>query len=197
MNQLATEQLHASLEVLEEALFQMGAVRDDAGRILDFEYKYCNRAALSLLGRHREDVVGRRLLELFPSHATNGLFDAYVRVTETSEPLRYEFAFDENGVSGEFEVVVSRADDGYVLVGHDISERKRQERELVDLKGQLETALTTRVLVEQAKGYVAALSGTDPSTAFEVLRRYARNHNIKLHDVCRAVLAGNLPRLTK
>src|SRR4051812_31945023 len=98
----------------------MGPVRDDAGGLLDLEYKYCNRAALSLLGRRREEVVGQRLLELFPSHRTNGLFDAYVRVTETSEPLRYEFVFDENGVSGEFEVVVSRADDGYVLVGHDI-----------------------------------------------------------------------------
>jgi len=45
---------------------------------------------------------------------------------------------------------------------------------------------------------VSSLSaaGTDPSTAFDVLRQYARNHNMKLHDVCRAVLAGNLPRLT-
>src|SRR4051812_6876349 len=103
----------------------MGAVRDAAGRIIDFEYKYCNPAALTLLDRPRDEVVGHRLLQLFPSHQTNGLFDAYVQVTETGEPLRYEFAFDERGVSGEFEVVVSRAGDGYVLAGHDISERKR------------------------------------------------------------------------
>src|SRR3954452_2378831 len=153
----------------------MSAVRDAAGRIVDFVYQYCNRAALTLLGRGREEVVGRRLLELFPSHETNGLFDAYTRVVETGESLRYEFAFDEAGVIGEFEVVVSRAGDGYVLAGHDITERKRLERELAVVKAQLEAALTSRIVVEQAKGYVASAAGTDPQTAFGLIRSYARS----------------------
>lgn len=121
--------LHSALEALDEAFFRMSAKRDATGHVVDFTYEYCNRAALELLGRRREEVLGRRLLELFPSHLTNGLFDAYARVTETGEPLRYEFTFDEGGVAGEFEVVVSRVGDGYVLAGHDISERKRLERE--------------------------------------------------------------------
>jgi PAS domain S-box-containing protein len=122
--------LRSALEALDEAFFWMSAVRNPPGRVVDFTYRYCNRAALELLGRRREEVLGRRLLELFPSHLTNGLFDAYARVTETGEPLRYEFAFDEGGVVGDFEVVVSRVGDGYVLAGHDIGERKRLEREL-------------------------------------------------------------------
>jgi PAS domain S-box-containing protein len=121
--------LHSALEALDEAFFRMSAVRDATGQIIDFTYEYCNRAALELLGRRREEVLGRRLLELFPSHLTNGLFDAYARVADTGESLRYEFAFDDGGVAGEFEVVVSRDGDGYVLAGHDISERKRLERE--------------------------------------------------------------------
>ena len=121
--------LHSALEALDEAFFRMSAKRDATGRIVDFTYEYCNRAALELLGRPPEEVLGRRLLELFPSHLTNGLFDAYARVTETGEPLRYEFTFDEGGVAGEFEVVVSRVGDGYVLAGHDIGERKHLERE--------------------------------------------------------------------
>src|SRR5947209_8670113 len=120
------DQLRSSLEAIDQPFFRMGAVRDATGRvILDFEYLFCNRAALSLLGRDGEDVIGRRLLELFPSHRTNGLFDAYAEVVTTGEPLRYDFDFDEGGVAGEFEVVVSRAGDGYVLAGHDVSERKR------------------------------------------------------------------------
>ena len=146
--------LRSALEALDEAFFWMSAVRDPAGRVVDFTYRYCNRAALELLGRRREEVLGRRLLELFPSHLTNGLFDAYARVTETGEPLRYEFAFDEGGVAGDFEVVVSRVGDGYVLAGHDISERKRLERELVAVKDQLQAALSSRTAVEQAKGFV-------------------------------------------
>src|SRR3954471_10007597 len=192
----AGEQLGAVLEAIDEAFFRMGAVRDAAGRIVDFEYLYCNRTALRLLDRRREEVLGRRLLELFPSHRTNGLFDAYVQVVETGEPLRYEFAFDEGGVVGEFEVVVSRSRDGYVLAGHDISDRKRLERQVATLTDQLQTALTSRIVIEQAKGYVARASGTNPQTAFPLIHRYARNSNLKIHDICRAVVAGDVPDLT-
>jgi len=188
--------LLASLEAMDEAFFRMGAVRDSAGRIVDFEYEYCNQAALTVLGRRSDEVLGRWLLELFPSHRANGLFDAYVQVTETGVPLRYEFAFDERGVSGEFEVVVSRTNDGYVLVGHDISDRKRLEREVATLTEQLQTALTTRVVIEQAKGYVARASGTSPEDAFIAIRRYARNRNLKLHGVCEDVVAGGVPELS-
>jgi DNA-binding CsgD family transcriptional regulator len=192
---LVTAEADASLDAIDEAFFRMGAVRDAASRIADFEYLFCNRAALALLSRRRDDVLGRRLLELFPSHRTNGLFDAYVEVVETGEPLRYEFAFDEGGVAGEFEVVVSRAGDGYVLAGHDISDRKRLDRELAALPGQQQTALTA--VIEQAKGYVARASGTDPETAFHSILRYARNHNLTIHDVCQAVVSGKLPDVTE
>ena len=53
----------------------------------DFEYQYCNRTALCVLGRSAEQVFGRGLLDLYPSHATNGLFDAYVRVMESEVPF--------------------------------------------------------------------------------------------------------------
>src|SRR3954451_20525193 len=182
----------SSLEALDEAFFRMTAVRDAAGSIVDFRYDYCNQAALRVLSRVRDDVIGRQLLELFPLHEKNGLFDSYVHVTETGEPLRYEFDFDENGVVGEFEVLVCRLGDGYVLVGHDISERKRAERGVALVAEQLQSALTSRIVIEQAKGYVAASYGTDPDTAFLALRRYARDNNRLIGEVAAAVVAGEL-----
>jgi len=186
------EDLHSSLDDLDEAFFRMGAVRDATGRIVDFEYQYCNRAALAVLGRARDDVVGRRLLALFPSHLTDGLFDAYTQVVETGEPLRYEFSFDERGVVGDFEVVVSRHGDGYVLAGHDISVRKRRERDLVQVRDQLETVLTSQTVIEQAKGYAAAVTGTDPETAFNAIRRHAHDHNQRLTEVARSIVTGDI-----
>ena len=192
MTQDPQQNLQASVEDLDECFFQMRALRSASGRIVDFEYLYCNRAALAVLGRRREEVIGRHLLELFPSHLTDGLFDAYVRVTETGAPLRYEFSFDEGGVAGDFEVVVSRHGDGYVLAGHEIGARKRRERELVLVRDQLQQALTSRVVIEQAKGFAAARAGTDPETAFAALRRHARDNNRRLADVARSVVAGDL-----
>jgi PAS domain-containing protein len=151
-DELAEADVRASLDALDEAFFLMKAVRDASGDVVDFEYDFCNRAALDLLRREREEVRGSRLLDLFPSHRTNGLFDAFTSVTETGEPVRLEFSFDEGDVVGEFEAVISRVGDGYVLAGHDITERKRQERELVALRDQLQAALSSRVAIELAKG---------------------------------------------
>jgi len=182
----------SSLEALDEAFFRMRAVRDTTGAIEDFYYEYCNPAALRVLGRSSDDVIGRRLIELYPAHKNNGLFDAYVQVIETGDPLRYEFQYDENGLTGEFEVFVCRFGDGYVLVGHDISERKRAERRTLILAEQLQAALTSRVAIEQAKGYVAASYGLDVETAFMALRRYARDNNRRIGEVAGSVVAGDI-----
>jgi PAS domain S-box-containing protein len=190
--QVAEEDFRSSLDALDEAFFRMTAVRDESGDIVDFEYEFCNRTALGLLGLQREEVLGRRLLDLFPSHRTNGLFDAFTTVTETGEPVRLEFSFEEGDVVGEFEVVVSRVGDGYVLAGHDISDRKRLERELVALKDQLQAALTSRIAIEQAKGFVAAQLRITPETAFLAIRRYARGHDMRIGDVARAIVTGEI-----
>jgi PAS domain S-box-containing protein len=184
--------LLSSLEALDEALFRMSAVRDADGRIVDFRYEYCNRAGLTVLQRRREEVLGRSLLEMFPAHRTNGLFDAFVRVTETGEPYRFEFEYDEGGVRGDFEIVANRVGDGYVVAGHDITERKQLERELATTRDQLQSALASRIVIEQAKGYLAAMTQTSVSRAFELMRRYSRNHNTRLTDVARAILDGEI-----
>jgi transcriptional regulator with GAF, ATPase, and Fis domain len=59
--------------------------------------------------------------------------------------------------------------------------------------GQLQSALTSRVLVEQAKGLLAQLGGLEMEQAFEVLRRFSRDHNERLTDVAARVVSRNLP----
>jgi hypothetical protein len=60
------------------------------------------------------------------------------------------------------------------------------------LAEQLQYALTSRVLVEQAKGVVAEHARLTMDEAFVALRRYARNHNLKLVDVAGAVVERSL-----
>jgi AmiR/NasT family two-component response regulator len=57
---------------------------------------------------------------------------------------------------------------------------------------QLQHALDSRVIIEQAKGGLARAHDIDVSTAFERLRRYARSNHRKLHDVAAEVVAGTL-----
>ncbi|HEX6257666.1 MAG TPA: GAF and ANTAR domain-containing protein [Euzebyales bacterium] len=70
-----------------------------------------------------------------------------------------------------------------------------QERELHEareLSSQLQTALHTRIVIEQAKGVLAEQMGLQMSAAFEVLRRYSRNHSHCLRQVATDVVAGRL-----
>ncbi len=57
---------------------------------------------------------------------------------------------------------------------------------------QLQMALDSRVLIEQAKGVIAQATGTSMEDSFAVLRRYARNHNLTLHVVSEAVTTRSL-----
>ena len=57
---------------------------------------------------------------------------------------------------------------------------------------QLEQALSTRLIIEQAKGVLATQRETTVDEAFKRLRKYAREHNARIHDVSRAVVKGDL-----
>jgi two-component system, response regulator / RNA-binding antiterminator len=53
---------------------------------------------------------------------------------------------------------------------------------------QLQQTLTSRIVIEQAKGVIAAREGISIDQAFDRLRRHARRHGAVLHDVARAVV---------
>lgn len=61
--------------------------------------------------------------------------------------------------------------------------QQRDLRRSVLAAEQLQRALDSRVLIEQAKGAVAARLGISPDGAFELLRRYARRQNLTLVEV--------------
>ena len=69
----------------------------------------------------------------------------------------------------------------------------RAARDAQILNEQLTQALNTRIVIEQAKGVVAERAELDMEQAFTRLRRYARNHNLRLTDVAQAVSTKALP----
>ena len=60
------------------------------------------------------------------------------------------------------------------------------------LAEHLQRALNSRVIIEQAKGVLAERNAVDMNTAFETLRQYARNHNLKLTELALAIVRGDV-----
>ena len=65
---------------------------------------------------------------------------------------------------------------------------------LAEANEQLQRALDSRVVVEQAKGILAERFGLGMPDAFELLRRSARNNRMRLHDLAALVVqSGETP----
>ena len=67
-----------------------------------------------------------------------------------------------------------------------LHERNVRRREAV--AEQLQAALNSRVVIEQAKGKLAERLSVDMDRAFNMLRDYARNTNQHLTDVARTLV---------
>jgi transcriptional regulator with GAF, ATPase, and Fis domain len=74
-----------------------------------------------------------------------------------------------------------------------LQERATREQELV--AGQLQVALNSRVIIEQAKGVLAERMRVTPDQAFIVLRAYSRNHNYPLTQLAADVISGTADML--
>jgi transcriptional regulator with GAF, ATPase, and Fis domain len=70
--------------------------------------------------------------------------------------------------------------------------QERSSRRHAVLSEQLQVALHSRVLIEQAKGVLAQQATVDMDTAFKMLRGHARGHSLRLHDVAQAVVERSL-----
>jgi transcriptional regulator with GAF, ATPase, and Fis domain len=70
-----------------------------------------------------------------------------------------------------------------------------QRRETIQARReatQLQAALDSRVLIEQAKGVLAERLRVGPDEAFHALRREARNSNRKLHELAAKIVHGEV-----
>jgi hypothetical protein len=74
--------------------------------------------------------------------------------------------------------------------------QERSVRQQVDVAGQLQGALNSRIVIEQAKGVVAEQQKVSMEDAFAMLRGYSRSSHIPLSDVARAVIDRSLNSAT-
>jgi GAF domain-containing protein len=83
----------------------------------------------------------------------------------------------------DLEVGQALADVATIAVLH-----HRALRRSTELAAQLQTALNSRVSIEQAKGVIAERRQVDMDEAFVRLRAYARSHQVRLSDAANLII---------
>jgi diguanylate cyclase (GGDEF)-like protein/PAS domain S-box-containing protein len=121
------QRLRAQMTSMIHPLVLGQPVRDAEGRVIDFIYADVNPAACAFIGRDREQIVGRRLLEFFPQVDPTGLLARFAITAETGRPTVIDgFPFPMAG--GEvhwLDIRAVRADGWVSFVWRDDTERRR------------------------------------------------------------------------
>ena len=95
----------------------------------------------------------------------------------------------EPGSLTEDDVVVAQALADVATIAI-LQHRASEQAQVVN--DQLNQALNSRIIIEQAKGMIAEQGGLDMQEAFSRLRRHARSSNLRLVDVATEVVEGVL-----
>ncbi|MGB8004242.1 MAG: ANTAR domain-containing protein [Gaiellaceae bacterium] len=84
----------------------------------------------------------------------------------------------------------------YTLLAAKAGEASDPTAFLLERTVQLQTALDSRVVIEQAKGVIAARESISPDEAFQQIRRQARGERRKLHALATEIVSTTSSRVT-
>jgi PAS domain S-box-containing protein len=125
------------------AITILDAVRDEQQNIIDFKFKGSNKAAEALNRISTEELIGKSLLELFPG-VREYYFDLYVQVVESGKSLRTQDYYAHEHFENWLDVSAVKNGDGIILTYLDITEQKKAEQELLELKEQFAQRATDK-----------------------------------------------------
>lgn len=158
---------------------------------------YASPAVRQLFGWNEEEIVGTSAVPLLhpdDRRALGGFLEQAVTQPGAHPPLELRVRRADGWEWTEI-AVTNLLDDPLVLgvvCNLRLAVRRTAQEEAENRARQLETALRSRLIIEQAKGYLAGRDGTDPEVAFERLRKHARDNHLAIHDVSRQVVTGEL-----
>ncbi|MDR3553171.1 MAG: PAS domain S-box protein [Syntrophobacteraceae bacterium] len=183
------ERFRVAQELSPDGFTILRPVRDDAGSIIDFTWVYENPAVARMSGDDRRDVVGRRLLDVYPEHRSSSFFETSRHVAETGETRVIEDLFSGACLPKPtwFRLAMVRMGGDIAILAQDITERKQMEKQLLKSHEVLETRVRERTASLEAAYEKLRLV---PSQLIEVQENESRRLASDLHDTIGQTLAA-------
>ena len=152
-----------------------------------------NEASIKATGVPRDKLIGTDFTQHFtdPDKAHEG----YQRAFEQGSLIDYPLTLiHQDGTMTDVLYNASVYRDfnnnvlGVVAVARDAAQLRQQQQ----LSGQLQEALESRIVIEQAKGITAQRHGVTIDQAYQRIRTHARNNNASLRTVAEAIVEVGL-----
>lgn len=125
------ESLRSVLEATQHGIMSFRAVRDPVNfEIVDFEFIQSNKGGAELVNVPSTELIGKRLLTVFPGNIEEGLFDAYKTVTENDTVFKTEKYYKHETIDKWLRIVAVKLGDGFTVTFEDISTEKQYEIQL-------------------------------------------------------------------
>jgi GAF domain-containing protein len=175
---------------------QVVASSSDAMRVLELFELQANEGPCLDCYRTGEPVVNAELSAVkdrWPRFAPQAIDGGFHSVHSLPMRLRGQTI----GALNMFRTDIGALDETDVLAGQALADVATiailQHRTAVDaqaLHNQLNEALNSRIIIEQAKGKISEAAHLDMDQAFQRLRHHARKHNLRLAQLARHIADG-------
>jgi signal transduction histidine kinase len=118
--------------------------RDAAGKIVDFSWRFLNTAAANVMRCKPAEFVGRRVTDTLPrAWDDRARFDLYVEALEKNEVRETERQSEADGNQSWYHIVASPVDGDLAVWFADVTQRKLQERDLIEADRRKDEFLAT------------------------------------------------------
>jgi transcriptional regulator with GAF, ATPase, and Fis domain len=178
--------LHASAASSENArLMELFELQTDAGPCVD-----CYRGAVAVVNADL-DANAERWPRFAEAASALGFVSVHALPLRLRERVIGALNLFCSGPEplGEDDVRVGQSLADVATIGI-LAQRSLEQADLVTT--QLQTALNSRISIEQAKGVLAERHQIKLDEAFTALRRHARDNNLRMSDLARDVANGSL-----
>ncbi len=133
-----------------DGIAAMQAVRNHlTGEIEDFRCLVVNPVIARVFKRTREEMIGKLVLKKFLSNVDPELFQRFVEIVETGEPLEQDFYYEWEE-SSWFHWVAVKLGDGFAITIRDITTRKQMEIAFQETNQKLEILANLDALTQVA-----------------------------------------------
>jgi PAS domain S-box-containing protein len=126
----AERRLQVAQDLAPHGYAVLDSVRDGEGRIADFRVAYINAAGAALAHRSPEEIVGHRVLEVFPAVASTMLFERLRNTCDTGKANDFEVCYPDESGGAWFRYLLAKVDGSVATSFIDITANKRLEDEL-------------------------------------------------------------------